>query len=141
MYNRTPACRLWFGIAAIGLCAVAACSNADDPSASDGNSIALLTQKLKGYREPPVCSGATRPRPLPPEVRRNVMLIIGDGRQLEDEIAISRYLYGRDYRLAWDRVPYQGYVTTWDVTTYNAYAAAYGKATFDCDLLRSPGRI
>ena len=33
---------------------------------------------------------------------RHVILFIGDGMNLEHEIAGSRYLYGEDYGLAWN---------------------------------------
>jgi alkaline phosphatase len=60
----------------------------------------------------------------------NIILFIGDGMQLEHEIAASRYLYGIDNGLAWHSFPDQLYVATWDVTTYNAYAASLGKAPY-----------
>ncbi|ACD89523.1 metallophosphoesterase [Chlorobium limicola DSM 245] len=71
----------------------------------------------------------------------HVILFIGDGMNIEHEIAGSRYLYGEDYGLAWqdwseEEDGWSGYVSTWDVTAYNSYAkaagvAAYSEATFD----------
>ena len=114
-----------------------ACAAGDGSVASDGDELATVTMAAQG-NGPPQCTGAARPKPLPAGVRRNVILMIGDGRQLEDEIAISRYLYGEDFALTWNSFPYQGYVATWDVTSYNAYARApnpdeplYDPATYD----------
>ena len=61
----------------------------------------------------------------------HVILFIGDGMQLEHEIAASRYLYGEDGALAWDQFEYQGYVTTWDIDTYNRFAQADGVERYD----------
>lgn len=56
---------------------------------------------------------------------KNVILIIGDGMQLEHERAGSNYLFGNpDSGLAFQNFPYKGQSTTWDVTTYNKYAFA-----------------
>src|SRR5512147_935710 len=55
--------------------------------------------------------------------RRHVILVIGDGMQLAHEIAASRYLYGNDNGMAWQRpMSKHGYVSTWDVSAYNKYA-------------------
>jgi alkaline phosphatase len=64
-------------------------------------------------------------------VATHIILFMGDGMQLEHEIAGSRYLYGNDSGLAWQSWTDQSYVTTWDVTTYNAYAADAGSPLFD----------
>jgi alkaline phosphatase len=61
----------------------------------------------------------------------HIILFIGDGMQLEHEIAASRYRYGSDHSLAWNGFPYQAYVSTWDVDTYNAYAADRSLPSFD----------
>jgi alkaline phosphatase len=65
---------------------------------------------------------------LSPDVKqpdvKHVILFIGDGMQLETEIATSRYLFGSDSRLSFHLLPYQGVMSTWDVTTYNKYAAS-----------------
>jgi hypothetical protein len=55
-------------------------------------------------------------QPLPARVRRNVILVIADGQQVEDELAISRCLYGRDHGLLANRFPDQGNVAIWDVS-------------------------
>ena len=64
---------------------------------------------------------------------KNIILFIGDGMQLEHEIAYSRYLTGDDFGLVWDNFPYQGSVSTWDVTTYNNYATLENQEPFDYD--------
>jgi alkaline phosphatase len=53
---------------------------------------------------------------------RHIILFIGDGMHLENEIAASRYLYGSDRALSFHAFPYKGYAATWDITTYNRYA-------------------
>ncbi len=53
---------------------------------------------------------------------KHIILIIGDGMHLQNEIAASRYRYGTDYGLVWHEFPYSGFVTTWDVDTYSRYA-------------------
>ncbi len=55
---------------------------------------------------------------------KNVILFIGDGMQLQHEMAGSRYQYGNDIGVSWMKFPYRGQVSTWDVTTYDRYAAA-----------------
>ena len=57
---------------------------------------------------------------------KHIILFIGDGMQLEHEIAASRYLFGRDTELSFHKLMYKGYVATWDVTTYNRYALDAG---------------
>lgn len=61
---------------------------------------------------------------------KNIILFIGDGMQLENEIATSRYLSGTDRALAWHSFPYQAYVATWDVTSYDLYASDLGAAPY-----------
>jgi alkaline phosphatase len=51
-----------------------------------------------------------------------IILVIGDGMNIEHEIASSRYLYGNDYDLSFHKLPYQGNVATWDVTTYKYWS-------------------
>ncbi len=53
---------------------------------------------------------------------KHIILIIGDGMNLEHEIAGSRYWTGSDSGLFFHGLPYQNYCSTWDVSTYNAYA-------------------
>lgn len=60
---------------------------------------------------------------------KNVILIIGDGMQLEHERAANNYLFGNYTEgLSFWKYPYQAQSSTWDVTTYNKYATASGKA-------------
>ena len=73
-----------------------------------------------------MAAGGNHAQAFKSEEAKHIILIIGDGMQLEHEIAASRYLYGRDGALAFHRFPYKGFVSTWDVTTYNRYAFAYG---------------
>jgi alkaline phosphatase len=71
----------------------------------------------------------------------HIVLFIGDGMNIEHEIAASRYLYGTDFGLSWDdwsTLPdgWTGYASTWDVSSYNTFAklegaATYNAATFD----------
>ena len=80
-------------------------------------------------------SGGSHHRGNPKPVT-HIILFIGDGMQLENEIATSRYLYGSDRAMVWDSFPYQAFVTTWDVNSYNVYASdagasAYDETTFD----------
>lgn len=53
---------------------------------------------------------------------KHIILFIGDGMNIEHEIATSRYLYGEDFGLAFHSLPYQGNVATWDVTTYKYWS-------------------
>jgi alkaline phosphatase len=53
---------------------------------------------------------------------KHIILIIGDGMNIEHEIAASRYLYGKDFELSFHKLPYQGNVATWDVTTYKYWS-------------------
>ncbi len=64
------------------------------------------------------------------EPARHIILFIGDGMHLQHEMATSRYLFGRDQALSFQRLPYRGNVATWDVTTYNRYASAAGKSPY-----------
>lgn len=62
-------------------------------------------------------------------VVKNVILVVGDGMQLEHERAANNYLFGNytDGLEFW-KFPYKGQSTTWDVTTYNTYATVAGKS-------------
>jgi alkaline phosphatase len=62
----------------------------------------------------------------PQSKAKHIIMFLGDGMQLEHEIATSRYLFGKDNGLAFHHLAYKGYVATWDVTTYNKYAASLG---------------
>lgn len=68
--------------------------------------------------------------------RRHVILVIGDGMPLADEISASRYLTGSDDGLSFHAFPYQAHVTTWDVSAYDTEASlagepAYSPLTYD----------
>ncbi len=56
-------------------------------------------------------------------VAKHIILMIGDGMNIEHEIAASRYLYGKDFTLSFHGLPYQGNVATWDVSTYKHWSA------------------
>jgi alkaline phosphatase len=53
---------------------------------------------------------------------KHVIFFIGDGMSAQTEVAASRYLYGRDDGLAWQKLSGKAYVATWDVNVYNANA-------------------
>lgn len=53
---------------------------------------------------------------------KHIILVIGDGMNLEHEVAGSRYWTGSDTGLSFHGLPYQNYCTTWDISAYNAYA-------------------
>jgi alkaline phosphatase len=53
---------------------------------------------------------------------KHIILLIGDGMNIEHEIATSRYLYGKDFELSFHKLPYQANVATWDVTTYKNWS-------------------
>ncbi|MCB2188915.1 MAG: alkaline phosphatase [Deltaproteobacteria bacterium] len=61
--------------------------------------------------------------PAAAQAAKNVILVIGDGMNLEHEQAGSNYLYGRDNALTFQNLAYQGLAATWDVSAYNAYAS------------------
>jgi alkaline phosphatase len=61
---------------------------------------------------------------------RHIILFVGDGMQLEHEIATSRYLYGSDRALSFHGLAYKGFLSTWDVSAYNLHAAALGVAPY-----------
>lgn len=62
---------------------------------------------------------------------KNIILFIGDGMELQSEIAGSRYLFGSDNGLVFHQFPYKNYAATWDVTTYNRYAWNLKKDKYD----------
>lgn len=73
------------------------------------------------------CAGSGTQTPVEP---KHIILFVGDGMQLEHEMAASRYLTGTDRGLAWHGFPTQAQVCTWDVTTYDRYALAAGAPSF-----------
>jgi alkaline phosphatase len=60
-----------------------------------------------------------------------VILVIGDGMQLEHEIAASQYLNGTPDQLSFHQLPFKAHMTTWDATTYNRYAWIRGIEPYD----------
>jgi alkaline phosphatase/2',3'-cyclic-nucleotide 2'-phosphodiesterase (5'-nucleotidase family)/3',5'-cyclic AMP phosphodiesterase CpdA/methionine-rich copper-binding protein CopC len=65
----------------------------------------------------------------------HIILMIGDGMNVEHEIAGSRYLYGEEFGLAWQdwgtlEDGWTGYASTWDVSSYNYMAALEGAAPY-----------
>lgn len=88
-------------------------------------SIALTAALAAGSASPVLAAGR------PGEAVKHIVLFIGDGMQLEHEIAASRYLYGSDTALSFHKLDYRGNVSTWDVTTYNKYASALRKPAYD----------
>uniref|UniRef100_A0A7C4PMW6 Alkaline phosphatase n=1 Tax=Anaerolinea thermolimosa TaxID=229919 RepID=A0A7C4PMW6_9CHLR len=60
-----------------------------------------------------------KPKETKSKDAKYIILVIGDGMNIEHEIAASRYLYGGDFELSFHKLPYQANVATWDVTTYN----------------------
>jgi alkaline phosphatase len=62
---------------------------------------------------------------------KHIILFIGDGMQLEHEVATSRYLYGMNYALSFHKLPHKANISTWDVTTYNSFAAILGVPAYD----------
>lgn len=55
-------------------------------------------------------------------IAKHIILFIGDGMNIEHEIATSRYLYGKDFGLSFHQLPYQGNVATWDIDTYKYWS-------------------
>jgi alkaline phosphatase len=53
---------------------------------------------------------------------KHIVLLIGDGMNIEHEIATSRYLYGNDFDLSFHKLPYEANVATWDVSTYKYWS-------------------
>ncbi len=74
-----------------------------------------------------------RLQPEAPEHPVNhIILFIGDGMQLEHEIAASLYLYGQQMNLTWHSSEfYRLPCTTWDVTTYNQFALKHNRPFYD----------
>ncbi len=56
--------------------------------------------------------------PVLAQEAKHIILLIGDGMNLEHEIAASRYATGLDDGLSFHKLPYQGAVATWDVSSY-----------------------
>ena len=71
-----------------------------------------------------------------------MILVVGDGMQLEHQRAASNYLFGTpEGALEHQKFPYRGAATTWDVTTYDRHAfAASATGGFDARLGYDPAR-
>jgi alkaline phosphatase len=73
---------------------------------------------------------AAMPDQVTSDQAKHVILIIGDGMQLEHERAYNDYLTGSyDSGLEHLNFPYKGVSATWDVDTYNRYAFTAGATT------------
>jgi alkaline phosphatase len=59
---------------------------------------------------------------------KHIILMVGDGMNIEHEIAASRYLFGKDMALSFHQLPYQGNQSTWDVSAYKKYGGNYDPA-------------
>jgi alkaline phosphatase len=79
-----------------------------------------LTLALSGLLILAMAPGAVAREPN--LLAKYIILFIGDGMNIEHEIATSRYLYGVDLGLTFHQLPYQGNVATWDVDTYNFWS-------------------
>lgn len=55
-------------------------------------------------------------------IAKHIILFIGDGMNIEYEIATSRYLYGTDFGLSFHQLPYNDNVATWDIDTYKYWS-------------------
>ncbi len=99
--------------------------------------VIVLVAFLAGCDLPPRTSpvGVAAPpeprQPLENAERKHIVLFVGDGMQLEHEIAASRYLTGADSDLVFHSFEYRGFATTWDVTTYNSIAWDAGEDSYD----------
>lgn len=76
---------------------------------------------------------AAEARGIKPKEAKYIILIIGDGMNIEHEIAASRYLYGNDFELTFHKLPYQANVATWDVTTYEHWC---GKGSYNPNAIK-----
>jgi len=52
-----------------------------------------------------------------------IILTIGDGMNIQHELATNRYRYGKDNGLSFHKFPYQANVATWDVSTYKYWSS------------------
>ncbi len=53
---------------------------------------------------------------------KHIILLVGDGMNIEHEMAASRYLFGKDFALSFHGLPYHGNQATWDVNTYKHWS-------------------
>lgn len=77
--------------------------------------------------------GVSRPSVTSKQGKRHVILMIGDGMELADEVATSRYLHGVDYGLSFHAFPVMSFKTTWTVDVYRGRALALGAAEYSPD--------
>jgi alkaline phosphatase len=73
---------------------------------------------------------AKKPAVKSKKAANHIILFIGDGMQLEHEVAASSYLFGDDFGLRFHSFPQKHSVATWDVTTYNQRAVLLGKPPY-----------
>ncbi|MBO7431587.1 MAG: alkaline phosphatase [Elusimicrobia bacterium] len=59
-----------------------------------------------------------------------VFLFIGDGMSMSSEFALSKFLYGKDKLLFWNKFPVQTYMETWSM---DSYEGEYDKNNFDSE--------
>lgn len=72
---------------------------------------------------------------------KHIILLIGDGMNIEHEIAASRYLYGEELALSFHKLPYQADVATWDVSTYKHWSGgSYDPKAIDPKLGYDPDK-
>lgn len=72
-----------------------------------------------------------KPPPKPAISAKHIILFIGDGMSIENEIAGSRYIYGKDFDMVWNSFPCRTWVSTWDVNTYNTFAGFFAEPLYD----------
>jgi len=86
-----------------------------------GNQMVAITILAVAWSGRADAQAARRGPPSAPA--KNIILFVGDGMQLQHEMAASRYLTGRNFDLSFHKFDVRGGAcTTWDVTTYNRYA-------------------
>ncbi|MFH1676674.1 MAG: alkaline phosphatase [bacterium] len=73
---------------------------------------------------------ATLVKPAQHAQVKNIILFIGDGMSLENERALSLYLYGNPTGLIWHDWPYRTWVSTWDIDSYNRHARKAGASRY-----------
>jgi alkaline phosphatase len=80
---------------------------------------------------PPILAKPEPPAPVLASPTKHIILFIGDGMQLEDEIAASTYLYGKERAMEWNKFELQTSATTWDIDSYNQFAQKKGARKYD----------
>lgn len=64
-------------------------------------------------------------------VAKHIIVLVGDGMNIEHEIAASRYLSGRALDLSFHKLPYQGVQAHWDVSAYKKRGGTYDPLAID----------